>query len=519
MNQGNGHDGSRLTGGGLLARNAYINLIGQVVPILVAIFAIPFLIKLLGSERFGVLALAWVIMGYFGLFDFGLGRATTKVVSERYARNDIDSLPDLIWTSVVVQLALGLLGGAILALLTPWLTQGVLNIPEVLLRETRISFYLLAGSIPLILSAAALRGVLEAVQRFDLVNLVKIPASLLNYLGPLVVLYFVRGLVAVIAFLVVSRALVLIAYLFLCLRVTPQLSYRFRFAPDSIKPLLGFGGWLTISSFIGPSFVAIDRFTIGALISLSAVTLYTTPYEAVTKLTVFPASLLAVLFPAFSAMAVNRMHDIRRLYLRAVKYLLVLVTPIVGMLLALAYELLSFWVTPQFALESAPVAQWLAIGILVNVLSHVPVTVLQGLGRADIVAKLLLIQLPLYVVAIWYAVSVAGIVGAAVAWTLQMALATVALFVAANRLLPVAADREAEEHFSWTSAIVLCGFLLLLWGVGSLLVETVVLKVFVVSVLLAMLIFWEWSVLLKRADRKIFVSVIKARKLSPKKTG
>ena len=71
----------KLTQGRLLARNTVWNLGGQVAPLVVAIFAIPPLIKGLGTDRFGVLTLAWVVIGYFSLFDLGLGRALTKLVA------------------------------------------------------------------------------------------------------------------------------------------------------------------------------------------------------------------------------------------------------------------------------------------------------------------------------------------------------------------------------------------------------------------------------------------------------
>ena len=48
---------------GSLARNTGWNVLGQVLPALVAIAAIPVLIRQLGIERFGFLSLAWVIVG------------------------------------------------------------------------------------------------------------------------------------------------------------------------------------------------------------------------------------------------------------------------------------------------------------------------------------------------------------------------------------------------------------------------------------------------------------------------
>lgn len=504
MSDGGGRGDSPLTGGSLLARNSYINLAGQLAPVLVAIIAIPLLIKVLGTERFGVLALAWVVMGYFGLFDFGLGRATTKFVAEYRARGEEEGLPELVWTSILVHALLGLLGGVILAVLTPWLTASLLNVPADLVSETRISFYLLAVSVPLLVTTAALRGVLEALQRFDLANLIKVPSSMLNYLGPLLVLYFVSGLVPVIGFLVFSRFVVLLAHLFFCLRTMPGLSQGFQFNLARMKPLAGMGGWLTVSSFMGPSVAAIDRFMIGAFVSLSAVAVYATPYEAVTKLMIFPASLLGVLFPAFSAMAVDRADEIRRLYFRAFKYLLVLVAPMVGVLLALSYELMSWWVSPDFAPRSAPVVQWLAVGILINVLAQVPVTALQGMGRADVTAKLQLLQLPLYGLAIWILVGPLGITGVAMAWALRALVTATLLLIAAHRLLP--SPKESEVHFFWTGSAVIGGFLIMFLGLGSAFADNVVLKVGSVGILLCILVLWEWLFFLKSADRSVFIA-------------
>lgn len=495
--------GSRSASKGTLTRNAYINFIGQIAAIPVAIIAIPLLIKVLGTERFGVLALAWIVMGYFGLFDFGLGRATTKFVAEYKARNETDSLPELIWSSMVFHAVLGVAGGILLAVLTPWLTNDVLNVPNSLLYETRISFYLLAVSVPLVVITASLRGVLEALQRFDMVNVVKIPASILNYLGPVAVLYFVRGLVPVVGFLVVSRLVVLMAHFFLCLRAMPELSQGFRFNASRMKPLVGFGGWLTVSSFIVPTIVSMDRFMIGAFVSLSAVALYATPYEVVTKLTVFSTGLLAVLFPAFSVLAVERAGELRKLYFRAFKYLLVLVAPIVGVLLALAYELLSLWVAPGFAERSAPVAQWMAIGILLNVLGQVPFTALQGIGRADVTAKLQLAQLPFYALAVWYMVSTMGIVGVAIVWALRGLVGAVTMFVAADRLLPQA-DQGSGAHYFGSGILVVSGTLLLFVGIGWVFSDLLLVKVAAVTVLLALLLFWEWRFFLGVEDRKTF---------------
>jgi len=148
-----------LTGGRRLARNVVWNLLGTGAPLLVAIVAIPMLIEGLGLARFGVLTLAWMVVGYFSLFDLGLGRALTKLVAEKLGKGQDDEIPSLIWTAMSLMAALGVLGAVVVAALSPWLVSSVLKIPVDLQPETLTAFYLLAASIPIVISTTGLRGI------------------------------------------------------------------------------------------------------------------------------------------------------------------------------------------------------------------------------------------------------------------------------------------------------------------------------------------------------------------------
>src|SRR5216110_919616 len=108
----NGHKGrnGHLTSGRLLARNTIWNLLGSGAPMLVAVVCIPILIRGLGKERFGVLTLAWALIGYASLFDLGVGRALTQLVARKLGAGEDHEVPTLVWTSMVLMLLLGLVG-------------------------------------------------------------------------------------------------------------------------------------------------------------------------------------------------------------------------------------------------------------------------------------------------------------------------------------------------------------------------------------------------------------------------
>lgn len=227
------------------------------------------------------------------------------------------------------------------------------------------------------------------------------------------------------------------------------------------------------------------------------------PFEVITKLTIFSASLLSVLFPAFSALAIDRKQELRQLYLRAFKYLLVLVAPIVGVLLALATDLLNLWVAADFADKSAPLAKWFAVGVLINIMAYVPFTLLQGMGRADVAGKLQLVQLPLYALGVWLVIGPLSVTGVAMIWVLRAVVNAAMMFAATHRLLPPQPE-GLKDRFSWLSLAAVAAFLLAFFGVGLLSSGGVFLRVAATAVLLGAMVTWEWFGVLKMVDRKAF---------------
>jgi len=453
--------------GSLLARNTMLNLVGQVVPLLIGVATIPFVIRGLGTDRFGLFSLVWVVLGYFAIFDFGLGRATTKFVSEALGKGDQDQVPRVVWTAVTVEALLGFAGALILAVITPLLVGSVLNVPRELIAEAKITFYLLALSVPVVLTSSSFRGVLAAAQRFDLVNAVQIPTSCATYLLPLVGLALGFNLPGIVVLILLARVGGLAAYVTLNLRAIPRLK-SYSASADFFPRLFSFGGWVMVTSVVSPILVYFERFLIGSLLSVAALAFYSAPYEMVTRFTIIPTSLTLTLFPAFSALeSVQNRQKLATVFARSVKYILITLGPIVLVISLFAEDILRLWLGTDFAKESTAVLQLLAIGVLINSLAHTPFSLLQGVGRPDLPAKFHLLEMPVYIATAWILVSKLGIAGAAMAWTIRVTLDALLLFVAAFKSCRLPADLLPKNGLT-TMGVALCMLTGAAYGVRAL---------------------------------------------------
>lgn len=472
------------------------------MPLLVAIVAIPLLIEGLGIARFGVLTLAWMVVGYFSLFDLGLGRALTKLVAERLGSGQGEDIPALIWTAISLMAALGVLGAVVVAALSPWLVSGVLKIPPELQGETLTAFYLLAASIPVVIGTTGLRGILEAHQRFGLVNAVRIPLGIFTFLGPLVVLPFSNSLVPVVAVLVIARLASWFAYVTLCFHIEPTLRYSTTMQSSMIRPLLSFGGWMTVSNVVGPLMVYLDRFLVGAVVSMIAVAYYATPYEIVTKIFIVPGALMGVMFPAFAAALMKDPAHVAHLFERTINYIFLSLFPIVLIILMFAREGLTFWLGSEFADNSASVLQLLVIGVFINSYAQVPFGMVQSAGRPDLTAKLHLVELPFYLLLLWWLLGAYGIVGAAIAWVLRALVDTLLLFVIATSLLP-----DVSPFTLRSTVMTSVTFFVFILGV---MISGLVMKgLFLLLVLFAFAI-GSWFFILASEERKVIRNQLKA---------
>lgn len=392
--------------------------------------AVPILIEKMGVERFGLLSIAWMIVGYFGLLDMGLGRALTQRIASNLGVGKLENVKPIISYSLKIVLALGIASAILLSTLAEYLVFDVFDISGEYQPETKSSMYWIALTIPLVVLSTALFGILEGFQYFGWIAIIRLPLNIFMFMAPVVAIYVNNTLDTVVFTLLLVRLLAFVALLAVVYEKIKGFKNT-KISKEEQCSLLSFGGWITFSNIVSPIMVNFDRFYIASVLGASLVAYYTTPLDFLVKATLIPFAVIGVMFSYFA----THWQEEKEKVVVAYKKTLFVISFIMLNFLVVVYfgaELgLSIWIDEKFAAESYALAQIIALGIFFNGITMVPFALVQGVGRADLTAKFHLIELPIFIFMLVYGVQNYGLVGAAWAWTARVILDCVLLNIAA----------------------------------------------------------------------------------------
>lgn len=416
-----------------IRRNTFWNLAGTGLPLLIGVITIPYLVRKTSIESFGILTLVWALIGYFSLFDFGLGRALTQQVSSVRSEGSHAQLPSLVKTGLWFTVATGTLGALALLAISDQLAYDWLKVSAPLQLDAYHALLIAAAGIPLTTVTTGMRGILEGYEDFKAVNLLRMVLGTANFgLPALSVMWVSTSLTSMVVSLVCARVVVALVHFWLIYKRLPAGWLSSHLDTSNLRILLSFGAWITVSNVVGPLMVTADRFVISSVVGAGIVAYYTVPHEGLSRILILPASLTSALFPRMAFVFTNNVAEARRLYKRSLLLITLVLVPICILVALVSKWVLTIWLGGEFASQSWLVACFLAAGVMFNGIAFAPFAAIQATGDARSTAYLHLIELTLYIPFLFACLHFYGIVGAAIAWSLRAGMDLVALLVIAK---------------------------------------------------------------------------------------
>lgn len=409
-----------------LIKNSIYNLLGFIVPTILAIPALGLLARQLGTENFGVFTLIFALIGYASIFDVGITRSVIREIA--MYRGNIAEQHRIMSTASTIIFLLGIIIAFILICGTSSVTS-LLNVTKDNIVEVNLAIKVLALIIPVFLLNQVWLSYLEGEEQFANINLQKcISSSLLAILPPVFCLYH-SSLVFAVAGLALARFFSLIVTFIVSRHIILTLNIKI-YKPTLIR-LISFGGWMAISNIISPMMVYFDRFIISHIMGASKVAFYTAPSEGVTRLINIPYALSRALFPRLSNVTdISEKKKLRRL-----SYILISLVCIPLMVIGILFAklILTTWMGPEYSGVAVTVMQVLMIGFYFNSIAQIPFSTLQAEGRSKTTAMIHIVEvIPYLILLIWFTHHM-GVIGTAIAWSIRTMVDFFLLFLFSNR--------------------------------------------------------------------------------------
>ncbi|HEV3426781.1 MAG TPA: flippase [Paraburkholderia sp.] len=410
-----------------LRRSATFNFVGGILPMLIAFVTTPIYLHHIGAARYGVLAIVWMVQGYFGFLDLGLSSATSNRVAQLSGSTPSER-ESVLWTALITNASLGVAGGLFLYALLRMLI-GQFDMGPALTAELMPALPCVACLVPLSNLISVFNGAMIGRERFGTLNAVQTPVTLMYQLVPLGAAllfgpslhYLVYGtLVAGVAALTLNAVVVW--------RIFPL---RFAGGPRRklVGKLLSYGAWISVTSLAQPLLETADRLMIGSALGPQAVTWYQVPFNLAGRVKLLPSVLTRTLFPRLSALDPASAAELSA---NTIRGLAAALTPMIVFGVFLMQPFLTLWVGREFVSHATSVGETILLGVWINSLASIVACHLQATGRPGVVARFQAYEMLPFFALLWWAMHSFGVLGAALAWSARCLLDSVLLFGAAR---------------------------------------------------------------------------------------
>ena len=357
------------------------NLAGRTLALSVTFVLTPYVLHSIGASDYGLALLVGSVVAYGDLLNFGVGGAIVKYVAEYHAGHKWDQAQALVATAIWIYCGVGLCIVAIGLLLAPAFPI-IFRIAD---NQSTTVFWLVILScvnfgigLPLSTASAVLRG----LQRFDLVNLVRLVGLAMSALLTVIVLYFGGGVIGMVAVNIPVSILGQWLSVWLVRLAEPQLRIGWAGVDREMLSLLAkFGSGLFLDNVAGQIKTRADEVVIGAFLPVANITSYAIGRRLAEMPQLLADQFIRVVMPLASHVeAGDQRIFLKSLYLTSNRLTLAIAVPLACIVVVLARPFLTLWLGPDFAFIT-PVVYVLTLANLIDVSLWPIASVAQGMAR------------------------------------------------------------------------------------------------------------------------------------------
>lgn len=425
----------------IVRRNVIANAAGSGWGLLVSLAAVPFYLRFLGIEAYGLIGFFLSLTAIFSLLDLGLRTTLNRKLAQLSVQPGTEQeMRDLLRTLEIIYWAIGIAIGIGVALTAPlvaayWIKPQQLS-PQDAARALTLIGIVIACQWPLALYSGGMMGLQKQVT----LNLVASSFATVRSLGAVLVLWQVAPtLEAFFSWFIVMSLAETLWTGSLLRRGLPAAPSRATFRGKQLLDLWRFAAGMTGISVLSVVLTQLDKVILSGVLSLEAFGYYTLAWRVAAALYSLSSPIGTAFFPRFSQLAVEGdRRELARLYHRGCQLTSAVLLPVAVVLAFFAPDFLYLWTADAaIAANSGPVLGLLAVGTALNGLMGLPAVLQFAHGWTRLVFTFNAIAVGLLAPMIYVMSMRYGGVGAAWVWlVLNAAYVLLMLRIMHRRLLP-----------------------------------------------------------------------------------
>jgi len=308
--------------------NTIANILMQFWVYIVGLVLFPIIVHYIGLEDYGIYLLVGGLAGSFGLAEFAVSGALTKYIAEFNAKKDNRTINEMINSTFVFFLLVGLIICTLLFLIGVFFPY-LFNVSGSTIEKARVITFLVGITALITWSMQSFKMVLPGLQRYDVRAIILSVGATINGVGTIVLLVLGYGIYELIILAMFVTAGTQISFVIAAKKLLPYLEIR-------LKP---------------------DTLVLGLFVAISTITLYTVAAKINTVIGFLAGIPQSALLPAAAEMeAKNEQDMIRSLVFRGGKYSCAFTLAVIVAIFPLVGPLIRYWMGEEF-IEMIPITQ------------------------------------------------------------------------------------------------------------------------------------------------------------------
>lgn len=425
----------------VVKRNVVANASGSAWALLVSLAAVPFYIRFLGIEAYGVIGVFLSLTAIFSLLDFGL-RAT---LNRRFAQLSVESgnpqeMRDLLRTLEIIYWGVGIAIGVSVMLIAPLVAAYWINPRQISIESAERALTLIGIVIACQWPLALYSGGMMGLQKQVKLNILTSFFAAVRSAGAVFILWNVSStLEAFFTWFIFMSFAETVSTAIILWRSLPQAPSPATFRINKLAALWRFAVGMTGISVLSVILTQLDKVILSAVLSLEEFGYYALAWRIAAALYSLSSPITSAFFPRFAQLAVDgNGPELARLYHRGCQLTSVLVLSVAAVLVFFSRDFLYLWTADtSIASYSSDMLSLLILGTALNALMGLPVTLQIAHGWTRLVLYVGTTAVVLLAPMIYFMSMRFGGLGAAFVWlVLNLGYMLFMLRIMHRRLLP-----------------------------------------------------------------------------------